>query len=117
MEHFNQHRMSYKPKNNWHCGGQINQCFTDEQFEQLEECFEFSNQDIYINHLYCNPFGDFKFDFDFKGVKFNGTRKLGSVNKALWSEETQEYIEFEMCLDLLSHDAMNDVYQNHELYL
>ena len=116
MEHFNQNSMSYKPKNNWHCGGQINQCFTNEQFEQLEETYEFSGQDIYIDNLGCNMYGDFQFDFTFKGIRFEGVRKLDSVNKALWSEETQEYIEFEMCLELLSHDAMNDVYNNHELY-
>jgi hypothetical protein len=50
------------------------------------------------------------------GVVFEGKRKLDSVNKALWSEETRDFIEFEMCLELLSHDAMNDVFENHELY-
>lgn len=106
----------YAPKNYWICLCKINECFTDEQFEQLEECFEFTNEDIYINKLSCDAFGDFHFDFDFKGVKFSGVRKLDSVNRALWSDETREYIEFEMALDLLSHDAMNDVYHNHEIY-
>ena len=107
----------YTPKNNWHFQTSVNTCFTPEQFEQLEECYDFSGQDILIFNLGCDMYGDFHFDFDFMGVKFNGTRKLDPVNKALWSEETSEYIEFEMCLDLLSHDAMNDVYHNHELYL
>jgi hypothetical protein len=109
--------MSYTPKNNWHFQTSVNTCFTDEQFEQLEECYEFSGQDILIFNLACDMYGDFHFDFDFMGVKFNGVRKLDSVSRALWSEETREWIEFEMCLELLSHDAMNDVYQNHELYL
>ena len=106
----------YTPKNNWHFQTSVNTCFTDEQFKQLEETYEFSEQDILIYELACDMYGDFHFDFDFMGVKFKGSRKLDSVNQALWSEETQEYIEFEMCLDLLSHDAMNDVYHNHEIY-
>ncbi len=94
----------------------VNECFTAEQFEQLEECYEFLGEDIFIHELACDMYGDFHFDFNFKGVSFNGTRKLDSVNRALWSEETRDYIEFEMCLELLSHDAMNDVYLNHEIY-
>jgi hypothetical protein len=121
MEHFNQHRMSYTPKNNWHFQTSVNTCFTSEQFEQLEECYEFSNQDILIFNLGCDMYGDFHFDFDFMGVKFNGVRKLDSVTNSLWNSTDDdrhvEYIEFEMALELLSHDAMNDVYQNHELYL
>jgi hypothetical protein len=117
MEHFNQHRMSYAPKNRWHCNNMVNECFTEEQFEQLEEHYTFSGEDIYIKKLFCDMYGDFHFDFEFKGVRFDGTRKLDSVSRALWAEETREYIEFEMCLELLSHDAMNDVYQNHEIYL
>ena len=117
MEYLNKHSMIYKPKNNWHFNNHVNECFTPEQFEKLEEYYDFSDEDIYINHLYCNAFGDFKYDFEFKGVKFSGFRKLDSVTKALWSEETIEYIEFEMTLELLSHDGMNDVYLNHELYI
>jgi hypothetical protein len=108
--------MSYTPKNNWIFYGQVNECFTPEQFEQLEECYEFSGEDIYINTLGCDMYGDFHFDFNFKGVEFKGKRKLDSVNRALWSEETAEYIAFEMSLELLSHDAMNDVYENNEIY-
>jgi hypothetical protein len=116
MEHFNQNSMSYTPKNNWYFNGHLNTCFTDEQFEQLEECYIFSGEDIYINQLWCDAYGDFHFDFNFKGVEFKGKRKLDSVNRALWADETREWIEFDMALDLLSHDAMNDVYDNHELY-
>jgi len=117
MEYFNQHHIMYTPKNNWYYKGQLNNCFNDEEFEKLEECYQFSGEDIHINHLYCDIFGDFHFDFNFKGVEFKGKRKLDSINRALWSEQTRDYIEFEMCYDLLSHDAMNDVYDNHELYL
>jgi hypothetical protein len=114
--------MTYTPKNNWHFGNRINQCFTPEQLEKLEECYDFSGADIYINHLSCDMYGDFRFDFTFMGVEFKGVRKLDSVNKSLWNSTTfddphLEFIEFEMALDLLSHDAMNDVYHNHELYL
>ena len=109
--------MIYTLKNNWLFNNHVNTCFTDEQFKQLEECFDFSGQDILIYELACDMYGDFHFDFDFMGVKFKGSRKLDSVNQALWSEETREWIEFDMALELLSHDAMNDVYHNHELYL
>jgi hypothetical protein len=114
---FNLSCIMYTPKNNWHFQNRINDCFTPEEFEQLEEHYTFSNQDIYIKILGCDMYGDFHFDFKFMGVRFDGDRKLDSVNRALWSEETAEYIAFEMSLELLSHDAMNDVYQNHELYL
>ena len=107
----------YTPKNNWHCNNMVNKCFTAEEFEQLEEPYTFSGEDIYIKTLGCDMYGDFHFDFKFMGVRFDGDRKLDSVNRALWSEETAEYIAFEMSLELLSHDAMNDVYQNHEIYL
>ena len=117
LEHLNQFSMSYTPKNNWHYNGQLNTYFTTEEFEKIEECYTFSNEDIYIKKLFCDMYGDFHFDFEFKGVQFEGIRKLDSVSRALWSEETRDYIEFEMCLELLSHDAMNDVYQNHEIYL
>jgi len=120
MGTFNQNSMSYKPKNNWHCNNMVNQCFTDEQFEQLEETYEFSGEDIYIRQLACNPYGDFDFDFTFMGVEFKGLRKLDSVTKSLWNstfdDRVIESIEFEMALELLSHDAMNDVYHNHEIY-
>jgi hypothetical protein len=117
MEHFNQYSMKkYTPKNIWVYNKYVNECFTLEQFEQLEECYDFSGEIINIHELSCDMYGDFHFDFDFKGVKFEGTRKLDSVTRALWSDETREWIEFEMCLELLSHDAMNDVYENHELY-
>jgi hypothetical protein len=107
----------YTPKNNWHYGNTVNKCFTPEEFEQLEEHYTFSGEDIYIKKLGCDMYGDFHFDFTFKGVQFEGIRKLDSVSRALWAEETREYIAFEMSLELLSHDAMNDVYQNHEIYL
>lgn len=106
----------YTPKNNWHFNNSVNDYFAPEEFEQLEDCYEFSGEDIFITCLFCDMYGDFHFDFTFKSVRFDGIRKLDSVNRALWSEETREYIEFEMCLELLSHDAMNDVYQNHEIY-
>lgn len=108
--------MTYTPKNNWLCNERLNDCFTPEQFEQLEECYTFAGQNIIIYDLFCDAWGDFHFDFKFMGVEFKGKRKLDSVNRALWSEETREFIEFDMCLEMLSHDAMNDVYNNHELY-
>ncbi len=108
--------MSYTPKNNWYFRNRLNDCFTSEEFEKIEECYTFSGEDIFIKELACDIFGDFHFDFTFMGVEFKGKRKLDSVNRALWSEETAEYIAFEMSLELLSHDAMNDVYQNHEIY-
>jgi hypothetical protein len=112
--------MSYTPKNNWHFQTSVNTCFTPEQFEQLEETYDFSGQDIYIDNLGCNMYGDFQFDFTFKGIRFEGVRKLDSVTKSLWNstfdDRVIESIDFEMCLELLSHDAMNDVYHNHEIY-
>jgi hypothetical protein len=116
LEHLNQFSMSYTPKNNWYFRNRLNDCFTSEEFEKIEECYTFSGEDIFIKELACDIFGDFHFDFTFMGVEFKGKRKLDSVNRALWSEETAEYIAFEMSLELLSHDAMNDVYQNHEIY-
>jgi hypothetical protein len=121
MEHLNQHRMSYAPKNRWHCNNMVNECFTDEQFQQLEEEYIFSGEDIYIKQLACNPFGDFEFDFVFMNVEFKGKRKLDSVNRALWNSTNDdrhvEYIEFELSAELLAPDNMNDVYLYHELYL
>jgi len=114
---FNLSCIMYTPKNNWHFNNSVNDYFTTEEFEQLEDCYEFSGEDIFIKKLFCDMYGDFHFDFTFKGVQFDGVRKLDSVSRALWSEETRNYIEFEMCLELLSHDAMNDVYENHEIYL
>ena len=111
----------YTPKNNWHCNNMVNECFTAEQFEQLEEEYEFSGEAIYIRQLACNPYGDFDFDFTFMGVEFKGLRKLDSVTKALWNsmedDRHVEFIEFEMASELLASDTMNDVYQNHEIYL
>ena len=112
--------MSYTPKNNWYFKGQLNTCFTNEEFQQLEEEYAFAGQDIYIKQLACDVFGDFHFDFTFMGVEFKGKRKLDSVNRALWNSTNDdrhiEYIVFELSSELLSHDAMNDVYHNHELY-
>jgi hypothetical protein len=112
--------MSYTPKNNWYFKGHLNTCFSDEEFKQLEECYTFSGEDIFINQLWIDAFGDFHYDFNFKGVEFKGKRKLDSINKALWNSTDDdrhfEYIYFELSLELLSHDAMNDVYDNHELY-
>ena len=112
----------YTPKNNWSYQGQVNTCFTSIQFEQLEEEFEFSGETINIDKFSCNMFGNLVFDFTFKGVKFEGIRKLDSVKQALWNTkewefDVREYIEFEMALELFSPDNMNDVYYNHELYL
>jgi hypothetical protein len=112
--------MTYTPKNNWHFKTSVNNCFTEEQFKELEEEYEFSNQDILIFNLGCNMYGDFLFDFDFMGVKFSGVRKLDSINRALWNTTEDdrhiEYIEYEMSSELLAPDTMNDVYYNHEQY-
>lgn len=112
--------MTYTPKNNWHFNNLVNTCFTEEQFKELEEEYEFSGQDILIFNLACNMYGDFLFDFDFMGVKFSGVRKLDSVTKAFWNttddDRHVEYIEFEMSSELLAPDNMNDVYHNHEIY-
>jgi hypothetical protein len=110
----------YTPKNNWHYGNTVNKCFAPEEFEQLEEEYTFSNQDIYIKLLGCDMYGDFHFDFTFMGVEFKGKRKLDSVNRALWNstndDRHREYIVFELSAELLASDNMNDVYQNHEIY-
>jgi hypothetical protein len=116
IQFINKNRMTYQPKNNWLYNERLNDCFSPEEFQQLEEHYTFSGQNIIVYHLHCDAWGDFHFDFKFMGVSFSGKRKLDSVNKALWSEETRDFIEFEMCLELLSHDAMNDVFENHELY-
>lgn len=108
--------MTYQPKNNWHFKTSVNTCFTEEQFKELEEEYQFSGEDILIFNLGCNMYGDFLFDFDFMGVKFSGVRKLDKEDQAVWSDESREYIEFQMCLELLSCDLMNDVYENHEQY-
>jgi len=111
----------YTPKNNWHYGNTVNKCFAPEEFEQLEEHYTFSGEDIYIKTLGCDMYGDFHFDFTFMGVEFKGKRKLDSVNRALWNstndDRHREYIVFELSAELLASDNMNDVYQNHELYL
>ena len=108
--------MTYKPKNNWHFKTSVNTCFTEEQFKELEEEYEFSGEDILIFNLGCNMYGDFLFDFDFMGVKFSGVRKLHKEDQAVWSDESREWIEFQMCLELLSCDLMNELYVNHEQY-
>jgi hypothetical protein len=108
--------MTYTPKNNWYFNNVVNTCFTEEQFKELEDEYEFSNENIFINYLYCNAFGHFNYDFEFKGVKFSGVRKLHQEDQAVWSDENREWIEFQMCLELLSCDLMNDVYENHEQY-
>jgi hypothetical protein len=108
--------MTYQPKNNWLYNQHLNDCFTPEEFQQLEEHYTFSGQNIIIYQMFCDLWGDLHFDFKFMGVSFSGKRKLDIVNRALWSEQTRDWIEFEMCLELLSHDAMNDVFENHELY-
>ncbi len=120
LEHLNQFSIMYTPKNNWHYGNTVNKCFAPEEFEQLEEEYTFSNQDIYIKLLGCDMYGDFHFDFTFMGVEFKGKRKLDSVNRALWNstndDRHREYIVFELSAELLASDNMNDVYQNHEIY-
>ena len=108
--------MTYTPKNNWHFNNLVNTCFTEEQFKELEEEYDFSGEDIFINYLYCNAFGHFNYDFQFKGVKFSGVRKLHKEDQANWSDENREWIEFQMCLELLSCDLMNELYENHEQY-
>lgn len=108
--------MIYKPQNNWICIGKVNECFTDEQFKQLEDEYEFDGQDIHIYEMYCDAYGNFHYHFEFMGIKTMGIKKIDAQTKSIWSEETRDSIEFELCLELLSEDMMNDIFKNHLIY-
>lgn len=115
------HRLDYKPKNYWHYKGEINKCFTDEQFEELEENYTFSLEVIVLNTIGFDLWGNFHFDFIFKGIQTNGINKdgiedeMGNIIKV--TEENYDFLLFEHCKNLFAEDTMNDIYENYKEYL
>jgi len=115
------HRLDYKPKNNWVFDGKTNECFTDEQFEELEEELIFSGETININKLYISAMSKFVFDFDFKGINIEGVMELTEDAQGFWESENSidgtDIANWLMCKEILSEDMLNDIFENHKEYL
>jgi len=112
--------MTYTPKNNWHFNGTINKCYTPKEFEEIEQDYTFSGQDIYINSMGCSGNGKFSYDITFMGANLKGSWKLDAPTQAIWNtmenDQYQEQIEFEEAKAVLSWDRLGEVYENPELF-
>ena len=111
------HRLDYKPKNNWVWNNGTNQNLTNEQIGEIEQDYNFTGQTINVNSIQWDLNDRVVCLFEFMGVRAFRQQEASSESLAHVNRGDEDLAMFEELKRVFAEDTMNDIFENHKEYL